>query len=366
MNEYTTTFKLFRELVSIKRAQWFSVWLFFASVCVILSLSCYAGIVAGKQINTISQSLATQLHSENKLIEKIVSSFDKHIDNDFYYSLNLKRNVMIRVSTLVHNKSVNESSFDCPASQKYHDYLMNLLKLKQKPTVTGLFMFAGEHGLGKSYASYQLGQALSRFANTIVVSVPMNTFGDINEVGHIIERIENSMYEKCYVVWTFDELDSYILDNRHDLRDKTITQFAEYTGFVKNENRLLVFTMNNAEMLMHDYWNDEQEIIQNYTHYKYKDDFQKALTYTGLHTQTFLQQGQLSRLYSFLGNKQFKFEKFNFEKAQSFVKHYLNDKNIVYNNVTENVLFQTDDRDTKLYSVRKLKIAMDEIINENK
>ncbi|QYC92681.1 Hypothetical protein Trvi_ORF119 [Trabala vishnou gigantina nucleopolyhedrovirus] len=395
----TITFKTYRELVSIKRAQWTFVWLTLISVSTVVALACYGAATMNSQIKTISQSVAGETISRTKLQARIAQAFQRGGDGDFYTSLLVNRlNVMMRVNTFSHAPHLNGSFITCPASHEYKMYLREVSQLHRKPVISNVFLFAGTHGLGKSYASYQLGKTLSRFDRVTVISVPMMTFGNINEVGAIIEGIETALggTENCgYIIWTFDELDSYVMHKQRDMRDKSITEFAEYTGFirggdakVKNEgtssskgtataainnegsggNRVLVFTMNNAEMLMHDYWADRDVIEHNLTGYRYADDYRKALEFTGLSQLHFLQEGQLSRLRSFVGNKLFLFKKFNFKRAKEFATEYLTGKGIVYNSIIELKLFgnntvSVEDDNKNVFSVRELKIAMDDIVN---
>nr|AFS52018.1 DekiORF141 [Dendrolimus kikuchii nucleopolyhedrovirus] len=368
MNEYTSTYKLFREVVSIKRAQWTSVWLTFVSVSLVVGLGCYGAVSVNSQINTISQSVAAETHSRAKLQSRILQLFASGENGDFYQSLVVGfQNVMIRVNTFVHHNATadNVDAISCPASSEYKKYLLGVSKLPVKPIISNVFLFAGSHGLGKSYASYQLGRALSRFSNVIMISLPMMSFGNINSVGVIVEGLEQAMggAHNSYVIWTFDELDSYVMHNKRDMRDKSITEFAEYTGFIKSDNRVLVFTMNNAEILMHDYWTDRDTIVNNITAYPYAEDYRRALDFTGLEERYFLQEGQLSRLHSFVGNKLFVFKKFNATVAREFAQRYLAAKQIDYTLDTDSKLFSVYTAD-HMFNVRELKIALDDIVNK--
>nr|WUR10734.1 hp [Calliteara abietis nucleopolyhedrovirus] len=361
-------FRIHQELVSIKRVQWTSFWFTSASVVLIVILACYGASEINSQMNAISKSVAAETYNRDLLQSKIAAAVSRKQDGDFYFSLLVNaRSVMIHVDTFARNADLTANYTDCPASAKYHEYLQKLHGMPTGPVISNVFLFAGGHGLGKTYASYQLGRALSRFADTVVVSVPMQTFGNLNNAGRLIELIETTLQHKCYVVWTFDELDSYILhEDREDLRDKTITQFAEYTGFVRNQNRVLVFTMNNAEMFLHNYWADRAEIETDAIHYKHAEDLRKALAYTRLSESLFLQENQLSRLYSFVGNKLFMYKPFDYSGAVQFAVAYLKSRNIVYTNRTQSALFQSFENATKrLFSVRELKIALDDIINDN-
>ncbi|AOT85601.1 cyun143 [Cyclophragma undans nucleopolyhedrovirus] len=367
MNEYTSTYKLFREVVSIKRAQWTFVWLMFVSVSLVVGLGCYGAASVSNQINTISQSVAAETHSRAKLQNRILQLFASGVNGDFYQSLVVGfQNVMIRVNTFVHHNTTDgDKAISCPASSKYKKYLLGVSRLPVKPIISNVFLFAGGHGLGKSYASYQLGRALSRFSNVIMISLPMMSFGNINNVGVIVEGLEQAMggAHNSYIIWTFDELDSYVMHNKRDMRDKSITEFAEYTGFIKSDNRVLVFTMNNAEIIMHDYWSDRATIVNNITAYPYAEDYRRALDFTGLEERYFLQEGQLSRLYSFVGNKLFVFKKFNTTTAREFAQRYLTAKNIEYTLDTDSKLFSAFSAD-HMFNVRELKIALDDIVNK--
>nr|QNN89370.1 hypothetical protein [Spilarctia obliqua nucleopolyhedrovirus] len=361
MNEYTSTYKMFRELVSIKRAQWTMIWLTFASVVLAVGLACYGAVVINEQMTSISRSVAAQLNNHEQLQRRIVAELNAGHNADFTYPLIVRsNNVMINVNTFAHTARVDAADVNyfsaCPASTGYQKYLAQLYELPRPPVISNVFLFAGGHGLGKTYASFQLGRALSRFADTIVISVPMNTFGNINDAGVLISRLEDALDGKCYIVWTFDELDSYVM-HRDDMREKGITQFAEYTGFIKNANRVLVFTTNNAQMLLHDYWADRKRIETNLTHYEHADDFRQALAFTRIDMTTFLQEGELSRLRSFVGNKLFVYEPFSAEKARAFAAQYLERAHV---NASVKTLFDDD----ATYSVRKVKIALDDIINK--
>ncbi|QWO71657.1 hypothetical protein [Orgyia pseudotsugata single capsid nuclopolyhedrovirus] len=368
MHDYMSPYKMLHEVSSIKRAQWTMISLMATTAALAIGLSCYGAVVVNEQMNAISQSVAAQIHNHAQLQNRIVSELKSGRDADFYYPLLIRaNNYMIRVSTFTYKTSVEPKAYEftCPASKKYEQYLHNLRNLQHKPVVNNVFLFAGGHGLGKSYAAMQLGKTLSRFEESVVViSVPMNTFHDFNIAGALIERIESALDKKCYIVWTFDELDSYLMYSSDDVRDKTITQFAEYTGFVSNENRVLAFTMNNAEMFMHNYWANRERIENNLTHYEHAEDFRKALKLTRMSDDTFLQEGQMSRLYSFVGNKLFVYKPFNYITALTFVKQYLSDKGVKYTNATETKLFGDGDAD-RHFSIRELKIAMDDIVNTN-
>ncbi|ABI13895.1 hypothetical protein AGNV_048 [Anticarsia gemmatalis multiple nucleopolyhedrovirus] len=360
MHDYMSGHRLFREIVSIKRAQWTMIWLALASVTIAVTLACYGAVVVNEQMNTISQSVGAQIHSHTQLQHRIVNELMAGRDADFYYPLVVRSsNVMIHVNTFARhtaNASDVEYFSECPASASYKDYLTQLYKLNNPPVISNVFLFAGGHGLGKTYASFQLGKALSKFADTIVISVPMNTFGNINDAGALIERLENALGGKCFIVWTFDELDSYLL--RDDMRDKTITQFAEYTGFVKSANRVLVFTMNNAEVLLHNYWADRTRIETNLTHYEHANDLAKALEFTQMDQRMFLQEGQLSRLYSFVGNKLFVYRPFTADVARKFADQYLKRAGIAHTDM--NGLFNENVQ----YSIRTVKIILDDTINK--
>ncbi|AAP29886.1 unknown [Choristoneura fumiferana multiple nucleopolyhedrovirus] len=357
-----STYKLFRELVSIKRAQWTMNGLCFGSVMLVVGLACYGAAVINNQISTISRSVAAQLHNQEQLQRRIVAALAAERSADFNYPLVMgSSTVMINVNTFAH--AVNVSAVDaayfsaCPASGRYESYLAQLYKLPRPPHISNVFLFAGGHGLGKTYASYQLGRALSRFADTVVISVPMNTFGNINDAGALMASWEEALQGKCFIVWTFDELDSYVMRNRDDMRDKKITQFAEYTGFIKNANRVLVFTMNNAEMLLHDYWADRKSIEANFTNYEHADDLRRALAFTRTDIGTFLQEAQLSRLRSFVGNKLFVYRPFIAQTAKAFATQYLAHAHV---NASVETLFD----DSAMFSVRTVKITLDDIINK--
>ncbi|AAC59112.1 unknown [Orgyia pseudotsugata multiple nucleopolyhedrovirus] len=360
MNEYTSTYRLFRELVSIRRAQWTMIGLSLASVALVVSLACYGASVVNEQMNSISRSVAAQLHNHEQLQRRIAGALSAQQDADFTYPLVVRSsNVMINVNTFGHTSIIDAKYFSaCPASAQYAASLSQLYKLSRPPLISNVFLFAGGHGLGKTYASYQLGRALSRFADTIVISVPMNTFGNLNDAGALISRLEEALHGECFIVWTFDELDSYVVQSLDAMRDKTITQFAEYTGFIKNTNRVLAFTMNNAEMLLHDYWGDRERIEANFTHYEHVDDLRRALAFTRMDLDTFLQEGQLSRLRSFVGNKLFVYKPFTAQVARAFALQYLEHEHV---NASVDTLFVDDN---KPFSVRTVKIALDDIVNK--
>ncbi|AIU41344.1 orf105 [Sucra jujuba nucleopolyhedrovirus] len=390
MHKYTTEYKLLRELVSIKRAQWSSMFSFLSCFAILVGISCYGASVANTQINAISNSVAAQYHSQNVLRQKIVeairnSEVDKNNPTEFYFSLTTRyQNVMLKVNTFAQSaakyndkENVNglaappPTYFDnllinVPASPDYAGYLRNVTKA---PIINNVFLFAGGHGLGKSYAAVQLGYLLNRFANAVVIiSMPMTSSINenfLNDIGGILDTIESALQKNCYIVWAFDELDTYLVQRRQDYQEKTLTQFAEYTGFVANKNRVLIFTMNNYELLAHNYWQDEMSIKNTTIEYKYIKDFRKALGYTKLSENQFLQEGQLSRLYSFIGNKLFVYKPFDKTAAQLFAQKYLKTHNIEWNDKIEKRLFSNNST-TVTYTVRTLKIAMDDIINYDK
>ncbi|ABY65837.1 hypothetical protein [Orgyia leucostigma nucleopolyhedrovirus] len=367
MQEYTSNYRVFKELISIKRAQWTMIWLAITSVALFVGLACYGAAVINAQMSAVSRSVAAQIHNRDQLQRKIIDELRKKSEADFYHPLVVRSgNVMIHVNTFAHKATNDVSEYDyaCPASAKYEAYLRDVYRLAHEPVISNVFLFAGGHGLGKTFASVQLGKALSLFADTVVVSAPMNTFGNINDAGALIEQIESSLNGDCFVVWSFDELDSYVMLNTDSLRDKTITQFAEYGGFVSNKKRVLAFTMNNPEMFLHNYWADRERIEANLTYYEHLDDFSKAVKFTGLDTATFLQEGQLSRLYSFVGNKMFLFNSFGMDAALTFVKRYLQHENVKYNNDAQAMLFGDGAADRQ-FSVRELKIVMDDLINKH-
>ncbi|ABI35790.1 hypothetical protein [Ectropis obliqua nucleopolyhedrovirus] len=348
-----------------------SFWLCLTSVIAFIGLACYAGNVANNQISTISQSVAAKLHNRIKLQNQIVSYFSNDInnnnddnENEFLFSLVTNRNnVMIKLNMFKHVATLSDMFIICPASHTYEMYLKSIMNMTHPPLINNIFLFAGNHGLGKSYAGLQLGKAFSRFADTVVVSLPMNKFDNFNDVGEVIETIEQALNNKCFVIWTFDELDTYVLQSsRTDLRDKTITQFAEYTGFVKRySRRILVFTTNNAEFIKHDYWADSNRILNDSFNYEHIDDFNKAINFLSIPPKRFLQEGQLSRLHSFVGNKLFLYNNFNKTVAIHFSKLYLSKYNIDYTNNVELQLFER--LHNSQYNVRELKIVLDDIVN---
>lgn len=366
MHEYTSTYKLLRELVSIKRAQWLFLISFVTSIVTLVAIFCYAASIANTQINAISESVAAQFHSRNVLLEKITTSVQTNQEFEFYYSLATRQqNIMLKVNTFsvsqIDNGNDNNLSISVPASDSYARYLQNLTFAT--PVINNVFLFAGAHGLGKSYAALQLGRVLSRFVHAaVVISMPLSAANDqfLNDVGVIIENVERAFSRDCYVIWAFDELDTYLSQRRLDYREKTLTQFAEYTGFVANQRRLLVFTMNNYEVLAHDYWRSRNLIETDPQHYAHMTDFNKALQYTRLTQTQFLQEGQLSRLFSFVGNKAFEFKPFDLETAITFAKSYLKNFNIPWSNAIQAKLFANND---EYFTVRSLKIAMDDVIN---
>ncbi|AHH82688.1 ORF-99 [Buzura suppressaria nucleopolyhedrovirus] len=364
MHEYTSTYKLLRELVSIKRAQWLFLISFVTSIVTLVGLFCYTASIANIQINAISESVAAQFHSRNVLMEKILTAVQTNGESEFYYSLATRQqNIMLKINTFSASKidGYNNVSINVPASDNFARYLQG--STHATPIINNVFLFAGSHGLGKSHAAQQLGFVLSRFVHAaVVISVPLSATNDLflNDVGAIIEIVERTFAHDCYVIWVFDELDTYLSQRRLEYRDKTLTQFAEYTGFVANRRRVLVFTMNNYEILGHDYWSDRNLIETDPKHYTHLNSFNKALQYTRLSQTQFLQEGQLSRLYSFVGNKAFEFKPFDLKVAITFAENYLRNFNIPWSNNIRSKLFANDD---KHFTVRALKIAMDDIIN---
>ncbi|AJD80808.1 hypothetical protein [Pseudoplusia includens SNPV IE] len=367
MNEYSTSFRAYRELLSIKRALWLYVSLVVCGFAVFIGLSVYAGGVIYAQIEDISQTVGAAARSQKELQSHIIESFGNNLEADIQFSLIIRSStsVQLKINTYPARRSIrfSEERVTCPGSAQYENYIKSLYDRDTKPDIHNVYLFYGGHGLGKSYAAQQLGKAMSKFGNVVVVSVPMTSFVGIvgfNTIGNVIQSIE-SVCDGCYVIWMFDELDSYLIDNRDSLyQSKSITEFAEYTGFVKNHNRILAFTMNNGEILKHDYWAHQDEIANGT--YENERDFRKALAKTGMSSTDFLVDGQLSRLRSFVGNKIYKFRRFNREVAKRFINMYLpQHMQLSWNNQIENKLFGNDTSQT--YDVRTLVIALDDVLN---
>lgn len=372
MNDYTTTYRVYRELVGIKRAQWTFVGLIGLCALAFIGLGCYAGSVANEQINTISRSVASQQLNRASLDTMVSRAIEERRDIDTYFSLETRGGdaTQLRVTVFNQNVLLSNEAVVCPASKTYADHLNHLAAPSK---LNGVYMFAGGHGLGKSYAARDLGRILSRYCNAVVISVPMETFGHLNAVGQILNGIETRLSKidnggaALHTVWVFDELDSYLMRNRQEMAGKSVTQFAEYTGFLDaGTNRTLAFTMNNAELLKHDYWGQRDIIETNITGYAYANDFRKALSYTGLSTKQYLLEGQLSRLYSFIENKMYAFEKFNETQARTFAKRYFADRHIEYTDDSDREIFKNNNSNSTAYTVRTLKIRIDDVIGNDK
>ncbi|AAZ67486.1 orf116 [Trichoplusia ni single nucleopolyhedrovirus] len=372
MNEYSTSFRAYRELLSIKRALWLYVSLMFCGFAIFIGMSVYAGGVIYAQIEDISQTVGAAARSQKELQNHIKKSFDNDLEADIQFSLIIRSSssVQLKINTYPEQNFITftEERVTCPGSAQYENYIKTLYDRDTKPDIHNVYLFYGGHGLGKSFAAQQLGKAMSKFGNVVVVSVPMTNFIGVvgfNTIGNVIQSIE-AVCDNCFVIWMFDELDSYLINNRDSLyQSKSITEFAEYTGFVKNHNRILAFTMNNGEILRHDYWAHQDE-ISNHT-YEYERDFRKALAKTGMSSTDFLVDGQLSRLRSFVGNKIFKFKRFNRETAKRFINMYLpKHMQLSWNNQIENKLFGNETALAQTYDVRTLVIALDDVLNVKK
>ncbi len=376
MNEYSTSFKAYRELASIKRAMWLYVSIFVCGFAIFMCLASYAGTTLYSQMDDISLSIGANTRSLKKLQTLVVSSFEEGKQIEKHFSLIVRSSMPAQIKINIYPKYLMSSPITVagikkrltsPGSIQYENYIKNIYEFDDKPDIHNVYLFYGGHGLGKSHAAQLLGKAISRFGDTIVISAPMTNFlsvASFNSVGHILQAIE--AVHDCNIIWLFDELDSYLLDNRDIIyQSKSITEFAEYTGFVENKNRLLAFTMNNGEILKHDYWSHQTEIVNGT--YEFEQDFKRALSKTGMTANNFLTDGQLSRLRSFVGNKLYNFKRFNREIAKRFIDLYLpEDHKLVWNNKTEEKLFGIEEGDTATtYDVRTLLIALDDVLNNN-
>ncbi|AKC91658.1 hypothetical protein [Lambdina fiscellaria nucleopolyhedrovirus] len=398
-------------LLSIKRAQWAMVWLGCVAACVFVALGCYAGVSAHRQINYISRSVGAQLHSETRFAAAIVDALASGRVQDQYLSLLTRYgHLSMRVSTFPHWQHDDFASitnvttyFECPASAKYKQYLTMLIGKKGQtltnngaPVISNIFLFSGNHGLGKSFAGQQLAAALATFRCAVALSTPMDVFDNLNSVSVIADMVDEATQHSCYLVWVFDELDSYISKNLDTLRRKTITQMAEYAGFIAdNKRRVLAFTTNNGEMLAHDYWGRDRRAIEKMYNdrdngvvdaaaktnrssssstintdnllYSHNDDYEKALLFTGLTSKQFLIEGQLSRLRSFIGDKMYTFTKFQYGEALAYIEKYLKEHQVPYDDSVETTIKSLNNGSNSVYdlfTMRELRIYLDDIINK--
>ncbi|QEI03626.1 hypothetical protein [Rachiplusia nu nucleopolyhedrovirus] len=383
MNEYSTSFRAYRELASIKRALWLYVSIFVCGFAIFMCMASYAGSTLYSQMDDISLSIGAETRSLKKLQNLVVEAFEENVETEKHFSLILRSSTPAQLKINLYPESLMSSPsavsrtkerLTCPGSVQYENYIRSLYDFDYKPDIHNVYLFYGGHGLGKSYSAQLLGKAISRFRDTVVISAPMTSFlgvASLNSIGHIIQAIET--VHDCYVIWMFDELDSYLLDNRDVIyQSKSITEFAEYTGFVDNRNRILAFTMNNGELLKHDYWAHQNEIANGT--YEFERDFRRALSKTGMTANDFLTDGQLSRLRSFVGNKMYKFKRFSKESAKRFINLYLSeDKKLVWTTKIEQRLFGVEDNSTsgglteskRTYDVRTLLIALDDVLNHD-
>lgn len=372
-----TSYKAYRELASIKRTMWLYVSIFVFGFVTFMCVASYAGTVVYSQMDDISMSIGAETKSVKQLQELIVEQFNGRAETQKHVSLILRNRSPAQIKINAYPKyqmtfpttvSFVKNHVTCPGSAQYEHYIKSLYELDVKPDIHNIFLFHGGHGLGKSYSAQLLGRAISRFRDTIVISAPMINFlnaANFNFVGHILQSIE--AIHDCYIIWLFDELDSYLLDNRDVLyHSKSITEFAEYTGFVDNKNRILAFTMNNGELLKHDYWAHQMDIVNGT--YEFERDYKRALVKTGMTANDFLSDNQLSRLRSFVGNKLFKFKKFSKSTAMRFIDLYLPENNkLNWTLRIEQKLFGAENNtmvsSDGLYDVRSLLISLDDVLS---
>ncbi|AAR28916.1 ORF152 [Leucania separata nucleopolyhedrovirus] len=315
--EYLGANRLHDDVRSIKRAQWTYVTVFTLTTIVLFAIALTAGVQVKDQFDDLTRTVGAPTRSSKELIAFVVDCaagerFDSRkmsLVTRRLGSVNLRVTVMPRNERIASNLTVN-----VPASARYEKYLNTLNHLNNRPYVHNVFLFSGDHGLGKSYAAFQMAQALSRFSTVVLFSTPMNLFmrtADFNTVGELLQNVESALRaEKIAdytIVWLFDELDTFILSDTAMYNDKDITQFAESTGFIDSAERILAFTMNNDIIFRHDYWADREKILNASSDYEHREDAVAAAKLLRLTLENFLIDGQYSRIRSFSGQQEFRF-----------------------------------------------------------
>ncbi|AXU41583.1 AAA-like protein [Alphabaculovirus altermyunipunctae] len=376
--EYLGANRLHDDVRSIKRAQWSYVIVFTTATIVVLAIAMVTGAQLKDQFDDLTRTVGAPTRSSKELIAFIVAGTRAGRKESKKMSLVTRRmqSINLHISLLPRDERIDaDLAVNVPASLEYETYLNALHRLNHRPYMHNVFLFSGEHGLGKTYAAYQMGQALSRFSNVILFSTPMNLFmrtADFNTVGDLLQNVDSALkadktISAYTIVWLFDELDTYILGDTGMYNDKDITQFAESTGFIDSGERVLAFTMNNDVIFRHDYWTDREKILNASSEYEHRDDAVAAAKLLRLSMENFLMDGQYSRLYSFVGNKNFRFEPFDSETAVKFLRKYIEQKSYTRNtiNLDDEQTLQKLFGDDNEFTARDLIIRLDDLLNEN-
>lgn len=219
-----------------------------------------------------------------------------------------------------------------PGSPELESHLTRLAAPGPRPVLGHPYVFYGTNGVGKSHAARTAGRVLSRHGPVVVLAVQMSEFLSPGPMGDkklyaesilVMEAVEACVGRAdALTVWVFDELDTFLLATLgRDYFKKDVSLYVENGGFTdgrRRPGRLLVMTMNNADLLSHDYWNPDalgQPGVEA--------ALERALALTGLTRERFLVEGQLSRLHSFVGNRFFEFRKLDAGAALRFAEDYV-------------------------------------------
>lgn len=333
--DITSNRKIYLQFKSIKRSFYllnvfniFKISFFIFVICAVVKFL--------NEINVVKEIAFKSEQSQNKLCDNILQymkdtnkNYHNYIHQYITSTCSSERITNIKVE--VFHKNENVEIEYVPACRKYENVLKTLYHSNNIPNIYNIFMFYGDHGLGKTYSAYQLARILSKNINVILLSISMEPFlshNDINSVIVILKKIELKLkkFEGNYkIIWLFEELDIFLKNyiSTNNLK-KTITEFIESAGFIDGKNKILMFTMNNGDMFKHNYW------TQNFkdTHTKCNNtlhicvDFKKALEYTNMDIKNFLIQGELNRLYAFMNGYIFRYRNLNITEAVNFAHKY--------------------------------------------
>ncbi|AUA60347.1 ORF116 protein [Operophtera brumata nucleopolyhedrovirus] len=369
-SEYTATHKLYREIKSIKRAHWLFVFIISIGGTVAIALAIFAGCAINDQFDVLSRSVGASALSQRNLENEIWQSFESQTDAEFKITYVTKHmnHVVMKINCINMNISFVHDYLSVPSCSAYETHIKNLISMKERPVIHNIYLYTGSHGLGKTYAAYILAQALSRFDNVVLVTIPMYTYieaaSELNLVCDILHGIDVKMKDVSYtMVWLFDELDTYLMNERNVYNTKDISEFAEMCDFTGDKKRILAFAMNNGEILKHNYWEDQDVITKDVTSYVHYDDLIKAIKLTHSSLIDFMTEGQLSRLASFVGNKVYNYEPFDRDAAKRFIIKYLASTRLAnrFNETTiDNIILQSS---TNKYSTRQIIIRIDDLLN---
>jgi hypothetical protein len=329
----TSNRKFYFQFRSIKRAFCLMNTFDVFKTIVIFVFAISVSVKLLNELDKVKRSAFKSEQSQNVLCESILnfmedtdknyhSSIHQHIASDF----GSEKITNIKVVVLHVNDNVEIEIV--PACKKYENYL-KILYTNGIPAVFNIFMFYGDHGLGKTYAAIQFAKTLSKYTNVVLISLSMEaflTYNDINVVTVILKKLETklSQYEGKYkIIWLFDELDTY-LKNYISVNNyrKTLTEFAESAGFVDGKNKILMFAMNNGDMFKHNYWTHNFKSLKCNNTIQICVDFNRALEFTSMTAKNFLTQGELNRLYSFMDGNIFRYKNLNVKEALTFAHNY--------------------------------------------